>query len=403
MTDPRHRERTDARLHRARARCSRGRRGPRAHRPHGAQRASAPEAPPDPPAVAERVSVLVPARNEAHRIAATITSLLAQRQLTDLEVLVLDDGSEDGTAEVVATHRRRRPPGAGADRDRDLPAGWLGKPHACQQLADAATGSVLVLRRRRRRRWHRTPSPRPSRCCARPGFDARLARTRGRWPTDCGRAPRAAAAAVVVADDPAAGRGGATHHGRPWSRPTASSSPSTPTPTAAPVVTRQSADDVLDDIALMRAVKRAGGTRRAGRRLARWPPAGCTTPGTSWSRATPSRCGRRSAPRPAPPPWWPPSAWSTSPRSRPPCADHALGLVGYGAGVLGRAARRPQHRSTVAARRARPSRLRRHVRLPGRPIVAGTPTRCSHLEGQAGPWWADVADVGSREPWLELR
>ena len=100
--------------------------------------------PPNPPAVAERVSVLVPARNVAHRIAATITSLLAQRQLIDLEVLVLDDSSEDETATVVATT-------AGGDprlrvlTGRDLPAGWLGKPHACQQLADAATGSVLCF------------------------------------------------------------------------------------------------------------------------------------------------------------------------------------------------------------------------------------------------------------------
>ena len=100
--------------------------------------------PPDPPVVAERVSVLVPARNEAHRIAATITSLLGQRHLTDFEIVVLDDGSEDGTAEVVAST-------AGGDprlrvlTGSDLPDGWLGKPHACQQLSDDATGSVLCF------------------------------------------------------------------------------------------------------------------------------------------------------------------------------------------------------------------------------------------------------------------
>ena len=43
-----------------------------------------------------RVSVLVPARNEAATIAACIRSLLAQEH-TDMEVLVLDDGSTDGT------------------------------------------------------------------------------------------------------------------------------------------------------------------------------------------------------------------------------------------------------------------------------------------------------------------
>ena len=100
--------------------------------------------PPDPHPVAERVSVLVPARNEAHRIGATIETLLAQQRLDDLEVLVLDDGSQDGTAQVVSQVA------GGDDRLRvlsgaELPAGWLGKPHACHQLSQAATGSVLCF------------------------------------------------------------------------------------------------------------------------------------------------------------------------------------------------------------------------------------------------------------------
>lgn len=100
--------------------------------------------PSDPQPIAERVSVLVPARNEAHRITGTIETLLAQQRLDDLEVLVLDDGSQDGTAQVVSE--------VAADDDRlrvltgaDLPTGWLGKPHACHQLSQAATGSVLCF------------------------------------------------------------------------------------------------------------------------------------------------------------------------------------------------------------------------------------------------------------------
>lgn len=100
--------------------------------------------PADPPPVPERVSVLVPARNEAHRIGPTITSLLAQQRVPDLEVLVLDDGSDDGTADVVADIA------AGDPRLRvisgaPLAPGWLGKPHACHQLSQAATGSVLCF------------------------------------------------------------------------------------------------------------------------------------------------------------------------------------------------------------------------------------------------------------------
>ena len=90
------------------------------------------------------VSVLVPARNEAHRIAPTVRSLLGQRGLHDVEMLVLDDGSTDGTAEVV------RATAGGDDRLTVLtgtppPPGVLGKPHACAALAAAARGEILVF------------------------------------------------------------------------------------------------------------------------------------------------------------------------------------------------------------------------------------------------------------------
>ncbi|GAB2683209.1 glycosyltransferase family 2 protein [Thalassiella azotivora] len=98
----------------------------------------------DPDGVRERVSVLVPARDEATRIGACVRSVLAQRGVPDLELLVLDDGSGDGTADVA-----RRAAGGDARvqvlTGAPLPAGWLGKPHACAQLARAASGSVLVF------------------------------------------------------------------------------------------------------------------------------------------------------------------------------------------------------------------------------------------------------------------
>jgi Glycosyl transferase family 2 len=98
----------------------------------------------DPAPVQERVSVLIPARDEAGRIGGCLASVLDQVSAPDLEILVLDDGSSDGTAEVA------RRVADGDPRVRilagdPLPDGWLGKPHACDQLARAATGSVLVF------------------------------------------------------------------------------------------------------------------------------------------------------------------------------------------------------------------------------------------------------------------
>ena len=97
-------------------------------------------------AVAERVSVLLPLRNEAQRVTRTLQALLAQQGIDDLEILVLDDGSTDDTGSVVKTvvgddPRVRLIDGGSAP----LPDGWLGKPWACHRLSEQATGSVLVF------------------------------------------------------------------------------------------------------------------------------------------------------------------------------------------------------------------------------------------------------------------
>ena len=94
----------------------------------------------------ERVSILLPARNEAARITPTLRSLLAQEGLPDLEILVLDDGSTDGTADVVRQVVGADPRVKVIDGPDDLPPpGWIGKSWACQRLAQEATGSVLVF------------------------------------------------------------------------------------------------------------------------------------------------------------------------------------------------------------------------------------------------------------------
>ena len=90
------------------------------------------------------VSVLVPARDEAGVIGHCLTSLRAQVGVPDLEILVLDDRSSDGTGDVVAHHvdgERVRL----ISSDAEPPSGWLGKTWACHRLAAEASGDVLVF------------------------------------------------------------------------------------------------------------------------------------------------------------------------------------------------------------------------------------------------------------------
>lgn len=101
--------------------------------------------PPDGPVkVTEPVAVLLPLRDEADRVEPCLRALLAQRGVPGLRIVVLDDGSTDGTAEVVRTV-------AGGDPRLTLltgvapPPGWLGKPHACWQLATRTDPAVTVL------------------------------------------------------------------------------------------------------------------------------------------------------------------------------------------------------------------------------------------------------------------
>jgi len=98
-----------------------------------------------------RVSVLVPARNEEAHIGACVASLLAQ-DYPDLEVVVLNDHSTDRTGEILAgltgAAARAAPTRGGQLRvleGKDLPEGWLGKHWACHQLAEAASGELLLF------------------------------------------------------------------------------------------------------------------------------------------------------------------------------------------------------------------------------------------------------------------
>lgn len=96
------------------------------------------------PARHPAVSLLIPARNEALNLVENLPAFLRLRYPA-LEILVLDDASEDGTAALVDGHRAEFGGTLKLLSGRPLPDGWMGKAWACHQLAGAATGEVLVF------------------------------------------------------------------------------------------------------------------------------------------------------------------------------------------------------------------------------------------------------------------
>ena len=93
------------------------------------------------PGTDEEVAVLLPLRDEADRVGPCLAALLAQRGVPNLRIHVLDDGSTDGTAAVVRSIAGDR---VDLLTGGPLPDGWLGKPYACHQLAAAATGAGVL-------------------------------------------------------------------------------------------------------------------------------------------------------------------------------------------------------------------------------------------------------------------
>jgi len=89
------------------------------------------------------VTAVVPARDEAERIEGTVRGLLRSTDV-DLQVVVVDDRSADGTAEIVA-RLAALDPRVELVRVDSLPAGWLGKPHACQRGGERARGEWILF------------------------------------------------------------------------------------------------------------------------------------------------------------------------------------------------------------------------------------------------------------------
>lgn len=95
------------------------------------------------PALWPRVSVVMPARDEGHKVEAGLKSLLVS-DYPDFEIIAIDDRSRDQTGTIMDRLAE------GQSRLRvihitDLPEGWLGKNHALQVGAQQSTGEWLLF------------------------------------------------------------------------------------------------------------------------------------------------------------------------------------------------------------------------------------------------------------------
>ncbi|NBY12874.1 MAG: glycosyltransferase [Actinobacteria bacterium] len=86
----------------------------------------------------DSVSIIIPARNEERNIGKAIASIRAVLG-GGVEVIVADDHSSDRTSAEAAIH------GATVISVDDPPQGWAGKPHACWQGQQRASGRILVF------------------------------------------------------------------------------------------------------------------------------------------------------------------------------------------------------------------------------------------------------------------
>jgi chlorobactene glucosyltransferase len=91
----------------------------------------------------ELVSVIVPARNEARSIETCMRSILASRW-TQLELIVMNDHSTDGTGEIARRVAAEDPRVTVIDVP-DLPSGWFGKQWGCHNAQLRAKGALLVF------------------------------------------------------------------------------------------------------------------------------------------------------------------------------------------------------------------------------------------------------------------
>src|SRR5262245_56083515 len=95
------------------------------------------------PDVWPRLSVVIPACDEAANLESAVATLL-QQDYPDLEIILVDDRSSDGTGEIIE-RLAREDPRIRAVHIETLPQGWLGKVHALHRGVEQASGDWLLF------------------------------------------------------------------------------------------------------------------------------------------------------------------------------------------------------------------------------------------------------------------
>lgn len=89
------------------------------------------------------VSILLPARNEAHRVLSQALASILSQDYKQIEVIAVNDRSTDSTGSILdslaQTDDRLR-----VIKSTEPPAGWLGKPYALQQAYEVSRGEWIV-------------------------------------------------------------------------------------------------------------------------------------------------------------------------------------------------------------------------------------------------------------------
>ncbi|WP_069133071.1 glycosyltransferase [Rhodohalobacter halophilus] len=90
------------------------------------------------------ISVCIPARNEEMNIGNLLSTVLKQNY-PNYEVIVLDDQSTDATPQIIDQFKKQYPKKLTSYTGKPKPDDWLGKPWACHQLGQHATGDLLLF------------------------------------------------------------------------------------------------------------------------------------------------------------------------------------------------------------------------------------------------------------------